>query len=113
MRRILSIMCMMLVCLAINAQFSSIQNKAQEDYINSHKYYKVPFGDYYYIYCEICKDYVNLKDVYTIGIRNDSIYYMAVKEGDLGLSYTEFHKSKISSSSLNSDVVWNLINRFG
>lgn len=74
-------MCMMLVCLAIHAQFSSIQNKAQEDYINSHKYYKVPFGDYYYIYCEICKNYVNLKDVYTIGIRNDSIYYMASKEG--------------------------------
>ena len=102
MRKILSIICMMLVCLAIHAQFSSAQNKACEDYVNSHKYYKVPLGDNS-IYCEICKEYISPKDVfYTLGIRNDSIYYMAVKEGDLGLSYSEFHKSKIPQS-LNSD----------
>ena len=102
MRKILSIICMMLVCLAIHAKFSSAQNKACEDYVNSHKYYKVPLGDNS-IYCEICKEYISPKDVfYTLGIRNDSIYYMAVKEGDLGLSYSEFHKSKIPQS-LNSD----------
>lgn len=101
MRRILSIMCMMLVCLAIHAQFSSAQNKACEDYVNSHKYYKVPLGDNS-IYCEICKEYINSKDVfYTFGICNDSIYYATVKEGKLGLSYIEPHESKIPSS-LNS-----------
>ena len=101
MRRILSIMCMMLVCLAIHAQFSSAQNKACEDYVNSHKYYKVPLGDNS-IYCEICKEYISPKDAYTFGICNDSIYYMTSKKGQLGLSYIELHESKIPPS-LNSD----------
>lgn len=78
------------------------QNKACEDYVNSHEYYKVPLGDNS-MNCEICDEYINSKDVfYTFGICNDSIYYATVKEGKLGLSYIEPHESKIPSS-LNSD----------
>lgn len=95
-------MCMMLVCLLIHAQFSSAQNKVYKDYVNSHKYYEVPLGDNS-MNCEICDEYINSKDVfYTFGIRNDSIYYLTVKEGKLGLSYIEPHESKIPLS-LNSD----------
>lgn len=95
-------MCMMLVCLTIHAQ----STQAYKDYVNSHKYYEVPFGDNS-IYCDICKEYINVKDVYTIGIYNDSIYYMARKEGDLGLSYLESHVSKIPPSlKSNKDFLY-------
>lgn len=78
------------------------QNKAREDYVSSHKCHEVPLGDNS-MNCEICDEYINSKDVfYTLGIRNDSIYYATVKEGKLGLSYIEPHESKIPSS-LNSD----------
>lgn len=91
-------MCMMLVCLTIHAQSA----QAYKDYVNSHKYYEVPLGDNS-MYCEICKEYINSKDVFqTLCIRNDSIYYATRKEGKLGLSYIELHESKIPSS-LNSD----------
>ena len=78
------------------------QKKAREDYVSSHKWDEVPLGDNS-MNCEICDEYINSKDVfYTLGIRNDSIYYATVKEGKLGLSYIEPHESKIPSY-LNSD----------
>lgn len=74
------------------------QTKAREDYINSHNSHIVPLGDNT-MNCDICDEYINTKDVfYTIGIRNDTIYYATVKEGKLGLSYIEPHESKIPSS---------------
>lgn len=76
--------------------------KARKDYVSTHKWDEVPLGDNS-MNCEICDEYINSKDVfYTLGIRNDSIYYTTVKEGKLGLSYIEPHESKIPSS-LNSD----------
>lgn len=78
------------------------QNKARENYVSCHKCHIVPLGDNS-MKCDICDEYVDSKDVfYTLGIRNDSIYYASVKEGKLGLSYIETHESKIPSS-LNSD----------
>lgn len=78
------------------------QNKAREDYISSHKFHEVPLGEHS-MYCDICEEYINSKDVfYTLGIRNDSIYYSTIKKGKLGLSYNEVHESEILSS-LKSD----------
>lgn len=73
------------------------QNKAREDYMNSHNFHEVPLGDYS-MKCDLCDEYIESKDVfYTLGIRNDSIYYATEEEGKLDLSYFEFHASKLPS----------------
>ena len=78
------------------------KNRAREDYISSHKWYKVPLGGNS-MNCVICDEYINSKDVFhTLGIRNDSIYYATIKEGMLGLKYIALHESKIPLT-LNSN----------
>lgn len=78
------------------------KNRAREDYISSHKWYKVPLRGNS-MNCVICDEYINSKDVFhTLGIRNDSIYYATIKEGMLGLKYIALHESKIPLT-LNSN----------
>lgn len=71
------------------------QKKAREDYISNHKSHEVPLGQNS-IRCDICDNDINTDDVvYTIGIKNDTIYYATINTGDLDLSYVELHESKI------------------
>lgn len=71
------------------------QKKAREDYISSHQSHEVPLGQNS-IRCDICDNNINTDDVvYTIGIKNDTIYYATINTGDLDLSYVELHESKI------------------
>lgn len=70
------------------------QKKAREDYISNHKSHEVPLGQNS-IRCDICDNDINTDDVvYTIGIKNDTIYYATINTGDLDLSYVELHESK-------------------
>lgn len=78
------------------------KNKAREEYINSHKSHEVPMGGCS-MNCDICDGYIDSGDVFfTLGIRNDTIYYATQKEGKLGLSYVAMHESKLPYS-LSSD----------
>lgn len=78
------------------------QNKAREEYINSHRSHDVPLGGFS-MSCDICDEYIDSEYIiFTLGIHNDSIYYATQKEGKLGLSYIALHESKLPQS-LSSD----------
>lgn len=45
--------------------------------------------------CAFCDESISEDTLYTIGIKNDTIYYFTRKEGDLDLAYLDAHASAI------------------
>ena len=71
------------------------QLKAErEQYIKEHDWNQVPTGGKS-LYCTICEKNFTSDPTFSVGVRNDSIYFMTKKDGDLDLSYTEFHVAKV------------------
>lgn len=68
--------------------------KERSDYMNAHNWHWTPTGDIP-LYCTSCKSYISEDSLLTIGIANDTIYYFTSKEGKLGQSYLEGHKSQL------------------
>ena len=68
--------------------------KERSDYMNAHNWHWTPTGDIP-LYCTSCESYISEDSLLTIGIANDTIYYFTSKEGKLGQSYLEGHKSQL------------------
>ena len=69
--------------------------KERSDYMNAHKWRWTPTGDIS-LYCTSCESYISEDSLLTIGISNDTIYYLTSIEGKLGKSYLEGHKSQLN-----------------
>lgn len=69
-------------------------NKKFETYRNTHNYHSVPTNNIS-LSCAFCDESISEDTLYTIGIKNDTIYYFTRKEGDLDLAYLEAHASAI------------------
>ena len=72
------------------------QNKAKQNYRETHKYFKVPLLSSGSMKCTLCDEYINYdKAEFVFGIKNDSIYYASMETGDLDITKAEVHASKI------------------
>lgn len=77
-------------------------NRKKESYRKSHNYRLVPTNNVS-LSCSLCDESVSEDSLYTLGIKNDSIYYLTRKEGALDLTYLEPHASKIPSRLANDE----------
>lgn len=68
--------------------------KERSDYKNTHNWRWTPTGDIS-LYCTNCNSSFSEDSLLTIGIFNDTIYYFTPKEGKLGYTYLEGHKSQL------------------
>lgn len=73
------------------------QEHQKKIYKESHRYYFVPTNGIP-LYCDICEKPFTEDSVLTIGISNDTIYFITVENGALNLSYTETHMAHIPFS---------------
>lgn len=78
------------------AQQASIL-KQQSEYRMRHDYHWVPTENIS-LHCTVCDESLTKDSVYCLGIKNDSIYYISPKKGDLGLYYIAYHVSKIPAA---------------
>ena len=71
------------------------QLKAErEQYVKEHSWRQVPTGGKY-LYCTLCEKSFMDDHTFTMGVKNDSIYFVTKKDGDLDLTYTEVHVAKV------------------
>lgn len=64
--------------------------------MNAHDCNWIPTGKMP-LYCSDCAELIFTEDsLFTIGIHNDSIYYFTIKDGRLGYTYFEGHRSQLS-----------------
>ena len=80
------------------ARAKEAKRKADEDYRNTHSWRWAPVNSQS-MNCTICDESISVSDsLFCMGIKNDSIYYVTSKDGDLDLRQIECHASKIPSS---------------
>lgn len=85
-----------------NAYLNDYQNRINE-YRKLHKWWQVPVG-YSDLACTDCDEVFNKDSIKALGIKNDSIYFIIYREGDLGLDgYNAIHVAKISQSLKESN----------
>lgn len=73
------------------------QENQKKIYRGKHKYYYVPTSGIP-LYCDICDKSFTEDSVLTIGISNDTIYFLTAEKGALNLPYTESHMANIPLS---------------
>ena len=66
----------------------------REDYLKQHDWRSVPTGNHS-LYCTLCENTFTKDSIWSIGVRNDSIYFATHKDGDLDLGYMESHVAKV------------------
>ena len=71
--------------------------KERSDYMETHNWRMVPTGNKS-LYCDECEKSFSEDSLFTIGIKNDTIYYFTRTDGRLGYTYITGHKSELSQS---------------
>lgn len=71
--------------------------KECSDYMETHNWRMVPTGNKS-LYCDECEKSFSEDSLFTIGIKNDTIYYFTRTDGRLGYTYITGHKSELSQS---------------
>ncbi|WP_262301791.1 hypothetical protein [Segatella hominis] len=66
----------------------------RESYIKQHNWRSVPTG-YHSLYCTLCENTFTQDSIWSVGVRNDTIYFATHKDGDLDLGYLECHAAKV------------------
>ena len=66
----------------------------RESYIKQHDWRSVPTGNHS-LYCTLCENTFSQDSIWSIGVRNDTIYFVTHKDGDLDLGYMESHAAKV------------------
>ena len=66
----------------------------RESYIKQHNWRSVPTG-YHSLYCTLCENTFTQDSIWSVGVRNDTIYFVTHKDGDLDLGYLECHAAKV------------------
>ena len=71
------------------------QLKAErEQYVKEHSWRQVPTGGKS-LYCPLCEKTFTDDPTFSMGVKNDSIYFVTKKDGDLDLTYSEVHVAKV------------------
>ena len=60
--------------------------KERSDYMETHNWRMVPTGNKS-LYCDECEKSFSEDSLFTIGIKNDTIYYFTRTDGRLGYTY--------------------------
>ena len=66
----------------------------REDYLKQHDWRSVPTGNHS-LFCTLCENTFTKDSIWSVGVRNDTIYFVTPKGGDLDLSYMECHAAKV------------------
>lgn len=74
-----------------------------EDYRRTHTFRQVPTSQVS-LKCDMCDKSFEKDSVFSLGIANDSVYFITRTDGDLGLSYIEAHKAKIPEKLATNDA---------
>lgn len=88
---------------AVEDSIRAEQKRARvTNYRNTHDWHWVPVKSGS-LFCTLCNKSINIKDsIYSMSIRNDSVYWFDMEKGIIDLSYLVAHAAKISRE-MNTD----------